>query len=71
MHLLTIDPKYITNMELRKLLENGLRPEESMYSNEVTKEYKELARDCWHQDPNRRPSFLVVLDRLEVIWASI
>ncbi|KAL9986753.1 hypothetical protein ACROYT_G000943 [Oculina patagonica] len=54
----------LTNSELCRLLKTGYRMERPhMCCDEV----HELMTECWREDPYLRPSFLQLIDRLEVI----
>eukprot|EP00026_Physarum_polycephalum_P016503 Phypoly_transcript_17422.p1 GENE.Phypoly_transcript_17422~~Phypoly_transcript_17422.p1 ORF type:complete len:114 (-),score=20.02 Phypoly_transcript_17422:436-777(-) len=57
--------------EFEKKISAGMRPDSTMYPPNIPQEYKDLAAECWHKDPSKRPEFITIIDRLEAIYSGL
>jgi serine/threonine protein kinase len=46
---------------------DGLRPP---ISTNAPKDYTKLMKECWHSDPNKRPTAAEMYDEIEIIWIN-
>lgn len=51
-------------IQLLDMIAAGARPSMSKIPSGVSRDLRRLIEDCWHQDPNQRPTMHGVLDRL-------
>lgn len=66
--LLTRQPPYFgmdPMMVAQKVLQQGYRPEIPADTHPA---YEKLIRECWDDNPDRRPTFTQVLERLKLLW---
>ena len=64
------DQSFSSEFEFARRVLDGMRPKvnsaDSMPSDLIT-----LMKECWDADPEKRPSFEVIVDRLQVILKSL
>ena len=60
----------IKNDDIKLAVTDGQRPDENMLSSDTPPEIIELMKQCWHQQPSKRPDMKLVADKLEDLLSS-